>query len=180
MVTSQELTVVDEVRGMLKDKFRQVSVEREIDGEGMGKRIVVPTDEIPSGDSIRKAEDALTEEQGAPVRLIFLNPKEIESSKIIWQIVIRPKEKHTSEVGKLMFRAEMQDLIPLGVNIAWMQERAASVWEEDPQKAFAPNPEGAAFPGQEEESQTLSPRTQLPTAEKALNRSVKTQLGANA
>lgn len=135
-----EGSVFDEARGLMKSKYREVSVDRPVDGEGMGKRMVIPSEEIPSGKAIMQAEDALSQEQGGPVRLIFLNPEQVCSSKLVWQIVVRPKERKTTEVSKLMFRAFMGDIAPLGPNIGYLQEKAASVWEEDPRKLFAPNP----------------------------------------
>lgn len=175
--------VVDEARGILKSKFRQTSVDRVFEGEGQGRRILIPTKEIPSAKAIMIAEDALTQEQGIPIRLMFINPEEVTSSKLIWQIVVTPKERKSSEVSKLMFRAFMADVSSLGPNIQYLQERMASVWEENAQKLFAPNPQ--IQPGMEEEGMkpgqaTLSPRVNLPSAEGALNRNVRTQIGANA
>jgi len=136
-----EDSVVDEARGVLKGRYRQVSVDRPIDGEGKGRRIVIPSKDIPSAKAIKQAEDALTKEQGTPIRIIFLNPDEINNSRLTWQIVVRPKEKKTSEVSKLLFRSFLQDVIPLAPNIGFLQQEAASVWEKDPRKLFAPNPE---------------------------------------
>ena len=171
-------TVVDEVRGVIKDKYRQVSVERNIEGEGMGRRIVVPTEDIPSSDAIRKAEDALTKEQNQPVRLIFLNPKEVQSSNLVWQIVVKPKEKKTSETAKLLWRAFMQDVLILDPNIEYLQERTANVWEEDAKKLFAPNPQPT--PEQQAQAQgeggTLSPRVSLPSPEKAASKGLQSSL----
>jgi hypothetical protein len=175
--------VVDEARNEIKSRYRQIGVERAVEGEGIGRRIIVPTKEIPSGKSIMQAENALTQEQGVPVRLIFLNPEEVTKSHLMWQIVVTPKESKTSEVGKLMFRAFMQDVIPLQPNISYLQERMASVWEENPQKLFAPNPMEAQPMGAGGQPQgqggTLSPRAQLPTAEKAMGRNIRTTMGAN-
>lgn len=140
--------VVDGARQALKDKYRQVAVDRPIEGEGTGRRMIIPTkDGIPSGRSIKKAEDALAKEQGMPVRLIFLDPDEVCSSKITWQIIVKPKEKKTSEVSKLLFRSFMQDILPLQPNLSYLQEKAASVWEENHQKLFAPNPAPPPMPG---------------------------------
>ena len=96
---TQEDTVVDEVRGGLKSRFKNVSVERDIDGEGKGRRIVIPTKNIPSSEAIMNAEDEISK-NGVPVRLIFLNPAELNSSKLFWQIAVRPKEKKSSEIEK--------------------------------------------------------------------------------
>lgn len=130
--------VVDEVRGMLKDKYRSVGVDRPIPGEGMGRRIVVPTKQIPSGKAIMQAEQSLTQEQGVPVRLIFIDPDQVCAANLVWQIVTRPVEKKTSETQKLLFRAFMQDAQIFGpmLNMEGMAEEFASVWEKDPNKIF--------------------------------------------
>ncbi len=135
---SAEDQVVDEARGLLKPKFRKIATDQMIEGEGQGKRVTIPTKEVPSAEAIMQAEDFLTQEQGTPIRLIFLNPEEVTSSRLIWQIVIKPKERKTSEVSKLMFRSFLQDIIPLQPNIDYLREKAASVWEENAQKLFAP------------------------------------------
>lgn len=177
---NEEDKVVDEARAVLKSKFRKVTTDQNIDGEGMGKRIVIPSKEIPSSNAIMKAEDVLTEEQGMPIRLIFVNPEEVTNAKLIWQIVIRPRERKTSEVNKLMFRAFMQDIMPLGPNIDYLREKASSIWEENAQKLFAPNPAPAVGPdGQPiegEGSTTISPRVKMPTAEKAVGQEITRQL----
>ena len=146
----------------------------------MGRRIVIPTKEIPSAEAIKKSEDILSEEQGMPIRLIFLNPEEVKSSKLIWQIVVRPKERKTSETDKLLFRAFMVDILPLGPDPAYIRERAAMVWGEDPKKLFPPQQQMMEEMAQRQQMMqggegnktqpTLSSRVNLPTAEKALNR----------
>ena len=124
--------VMNEARNIL------VSIPRMIEGEGMGRRILVPSKTIPSSETIMKAEDALTEEQGQPVRLIFLDPEQVKSSKLTWQIVVKPKERHTSELGKLLFRAELADAQVFGplLNLDYLAEKFSSVWEENPKKMF--------------------------------------------
>lgn len=130
--------VVDNARNVLKSRFRKVSVPRTIEGEGEGQRIVVPTNRIPSSEAIMRAEDAISKEQGKPIRLLFLNPEEIKSSKLIWQIVVRPQERVTSELGKLMFRAEMADAQAFGplLNFDYLAQKFSIVWEENHRKMF--------------------------------------------
>lgn len=167
--------VVDQARGVLKSKYRQVAVDRPIDDEGEGRRIIIPTKEIPSSRAIMDAEDALSEEQRIPVRLLFIDPEQVCSSKLVWQIVVKPKERKTSEVSKLLFRSFMQDVLPLGPNIAELQNEAATVWEKDPKKLFAPNPE---MPMDIEggESSGLG----LPTPESMAGQQMRNMIGANA
>ncbi len=171
-------SVVDEARGEMQKKYREVSVNRPIEGAGMGTRMVIPTEKIPSPEAIMQAEDIYSEEQGVPVRIIFLNPEEVKSSKLCWQIVITPKEKKTSETNKLMFRAFMQDVMPLQPNMSYIQERLANVWGENHQKLFAPNPQ-PEMPEEQTPGQTLSPRVNLPTPEKAAGQQVQRELAAS-
>lgn len=139
--------VVEEIKGELKglkNIFRKVAVERAIEGEGMGVRMVVPTsEELPSAVEVKEAEDMITERTGRPTRLIFLNPDEIKNSKLIWQITIRPREKTTNEISRLMFRAEANDAMTYfgpRVNIDYLSERFAMIWGEDPNKFFLKAP----------------------------------------
>jgi hypothetical protein len=174
--------VVDDTRGEIKNKYRQVNVERPIEGEGMGRRMIIPTDQpIPSGQTIMKAENILSDEQGVPVRLVFLNPEEVTSSKLCWQIVVRPRERRSSETEKLMFRAEFTDAQAFGptLNVPYWQEKFSSVWNEDPNKAFK-SPEQL----QAEQSQLmpsgqpspLSPGVNLPSPEKAMGKQIQSTL----
>lgn len=181
--------VVDDMRNELRNKYREVSVPRGIDGEGMGMRMVIPTDQpIPSPYGIMHAEDIVSKEQGMPVRFIFLKPEEIKNSKICWQIVIRPRERKTSEAEKLMFRAEMADSIALQPDINYMRERFASVWGENPKKMF-PNPiqtgqvdaqgnpiDPNAGGGDPALNKIVSPRTNLPSPEKAAASKIKSAI----
>lgn len=179
---------VDEARGVLKARYRTASVERPVEGQGMGRRIVVPTEQVPGPEAIQAAEDALSEEQGVPVRLLFLDPQQVQSAKLVWQIVVRPKERKTSETEKLMFRAFMQDAQAFGptLNVGELQQEFAAVWGKDPRKLFVqgqpqadPNqPPGQG--GQPGQSSTLSPRVSLPSAEAATNRQTRTALGMTA
>jgi len=183
--------VVDKARGALRKIYRKTTTEQTIEGEGFGKRIVIPTKEIPSSEAIMKAEDQLSQEQGIPIRVIFLNPEEVTSSKLVWQMVVTPKERKTSEVNKLMFRAFMQDVMPLQPNIDYIREKMASVWEENPAKLFAQVPQVPGMmglPGQEGQmmgqsggqSNTLSPRVNLPSPEKAAGRQINQELQTGA
>ncbi len=174
-----EDTILDDMRGEIKSKYRQVSVARPIDGEGMGMRMVVPTKEKLSPAAVMQAEDIVSKEQGMPVRFIFINPDEVTSSKYCWQIVVRPREKRTSETEKLMFRAEFADAQVFGpqLNMEYMQEKFASVWNENPKKMFkSPDQvqaEQMKAAGAEATDKTLAPGVNLPSPEAAAGRAVK-------
>lgn len=151
------------------------AVERYIEGEGNGKRIVIPTDEVPSPEAVMQVEDALSKEQGIPIRLIFLNPDKAGLAKLFWQISVRAKEKKSSEVEKLLFRAEVADAQIFGplLNMDYLADRFASVWNENPQKMFKKEQQVMQQAQQSEQAPAL------PTPEKAIGRQLKTQIGVN-
>jgi len=148
-------TEIDEARDMLKNKYRTVTREVPIEGKGLGNVMVMPTDEMMTMDEQVSMEDRLTKESGKPTRIILLNLKELNWSKIIWQIIIRPREKNNSEIAKLMTERFMAGLAFFGptVNMGRVQEKYAGVWEEDPRKLFMDN-STAQIPSPNNASQT--------------------------
>ena len=176
--------VVDAMRGEVKNKYREVSVERPIENEGQGTRMVIPTDKVPTDPfAIMQAENIYSKEIGQPVRFIFMNPEEVKSSKLCWQIVITPREKRTSETQKLMFRAFMADAQAFGplLNIPYLGEEFATTWQKDPTKLFK-TPEQLQMEQQAQMmkaqgvGQSVSPRQKLPTAEKQMGREINREL----
>ena len=142
--------------------------------------MIVPTKNVPSASAILQVEDALSEEQGMPIRLIFLNPDKSNLAKLVWQVTVRPKEKKSSEIEKLMFRAEVQDAQIFGplLNMDYLADRFASVWNENPQKMFKKAQE--ALPQGEPGGQVVSPETNLPSPEQAVGGQLRTSMGMTA
>ena len=130
-------TVVDETRNALKNKFRTVNRETPIEGEGLGRTMVVPSDENKTAQEVYDKEEELTKRTGSPTRIIYVNPKLIKSLKLVWQIVIRPREKMTSELGKLMVERYLMGL-QMFPNTNWAEagKDYAEAWEKDPAKVF--------------------------------------------
>ena len=133
-------TEVDEVRQVLKDKYRVVNRKTIIEGEGQGRMMIIPSKENRTGQEIYNEEEEVKKRTGSPIRIISINPQELKSVRNEWQIVIRPREKKTSELSKLMNREMLNDLtifIQSGlVNMGYLQEQVAEVWEKDPEKLF--------------------------------------------
>lgn len=131
-------TKLDQARKLLKNRYRIVSRERSIEGEGAGVRMTIPTEETFSPEEVRKTEESLKKRTGVPVRMILLNPKELKQVKLTWVVTVNPKEKRSSEMSKMMFRAMVQDAIALGLipSPDWARERFGQVWGEDPTKMF--------------------------------------------
>lgn len=129
--------VVDETRNALKNKFRTVNRETPIEGEGLGRTMVIPSDEIKTAQDVYDKEEELGKRTGSPTRIIYVNPKLIKSLKLVWQIVIRPREKMTSELGKLMTERYLMGL-QMFPNTNWIEagKDYAEAWEKDPAKVF--------------------------------------------
>jgi len=137
---------LDEVRQMLKNKYRRVSVNKTIENEGPGIEMVIPTDTIPQSSQIKEYEEQLSNELGKPVRTIMLNPKELRKAKLTWVLTVNSKPQRTTELSKLLFSAEMADAKALGLqlNPEYVQQRFAEVWDEDPSRLFLSKKEAMA------------------------------------
>jgi hypothetical protein len=129
---------IDTARKELKNRYRIVSRFRTIEGEGAGVRYVVPTEKLPSAEEVKKNEDDLKVSMGMPVKIIAINPKELKETKVTWVVTVNPRERRSSEMGKLMFRGMIADANALGLRLSpvYIQERFAEVWEEDPSKLY--------------------------------------------
>jgi len=96
------------------NKYRNTTREVNIDGEGLGNRMVLPVDgKLPTGKEIRAMELSEEKEKGFPVRKIFLSPEGLKVAKLRWYIVINPKEKESSALQKVMFKEMFADLLAL-------------------------------------------------------------------
>ena len=130
--------VVDKARNALKARYRIISRMRNIEGEGPGIRMVVPTEELPTPEQLQATATEMKSTIGVPVRIIALNPKELAQAKLTWVVTVNPREKKSSELAKLMFRSMVLDARALGLAIdpEWLAIRFAEVWEEQPEKMF--------------------------------------------
>jgi len=146
--------VVDDARGVLKERFRVISVIKNIVGIGRGMSMVIPTEEKYTSKQVREYEDKLEKKAGMPVRVSLLKPGEIKSGKLIFKVEVNPKEEASSDYSKLMFDEMLNRAVAIGQVIGMMpnpeyvSSRFAEVWDEDPAKLWVPIP-----PGQEEQQE---------------------------
>jgi len=142
-------------RQELKNKYRTINLQKPIQNEGMGRQIIRVSENLPTPQEIYNEEEGIKEQTGEPVRITYLNPHEISLSKWVWQMSITPREKRTSEVNKLLFRAMMADIGVFGrdINWKWLEERFALNWGEDPTKMFNPVTQGLS------QTQPVTPET---------------------
>lgn len=135
------------------NRYRKTMRETNIEGEGMGDRMVIPyeaTDDsgnfdeskMPAPEVIRQMERDYEKEKGRPAQMIFLSPQGLRTAKIRWYIVINPKEKEGSAFFKLTFREQLQDLLVLMQlgsvpNQDGLEEEFSRVWGKSRSKLFS-------------------------------------------
>jgi hypothetical protein len=155
--------VKNEYTGDFINRYRSVSREKIIEGEGSGRVQTKLVDELPAPEEILEQEKVLSK-PSKPVRMIFLSPDDIKQSKYTWYIVVAPKEKKTDALSKVMFNEMMQIAMGLpNVNIQYIEERFAEHWGENPAKLFnLQAPAEPQLPGQEQQGSALG-RPELPS-----------------
>ena len=129
---------VDKIRDKLKNRYRIISKNKIIEGEGMGKRMIVPTEEMMMPEEIRMDEDNIKGQLGYPIRFILINPNVLKETKYTWRFSVVPKEKKSSEMSKVMFGEMLAQGMQLGLqfNPKYIQEEFAIIWDKDPTKLF--------------------------------------------
>lgn len=167
-------TQFDETRGEIKRVFRKTVRKTNLEGRGLGARMVIPTDgALPGAEDVMKYEDYLDtpepqeghrrltrDELGmVPVEAIFLSPDELANAKLTFHIEIDSKPIDTTSTARSEFREELQDIAALAgfgsvPNVKELEERHAVVWGRRKDKLFSePAP---VVPGAEGEGPSLS------------------------
>lgn len=140
--TGTRVVELEDARKMIST-FRKTNREVNIDGEGMGERMVIPTDEeLPSPEVIRAMEHKDEAEKGYPVRKVYINRTGLANARLIWQIIVIPKERESSSFFKLMFREQITDMISLMQlgsipNKDGLEEEYARVYGKSRNKLFS-------------------------------------------
>lgn len=125
------------------NRYRNTVRETNIDGEGLGERQVIPTDDaLPSAEEIRALEYNEEEQRGYPVRKIYLSPTGLKTAKLRWYVIVTPKEKESSAFYKLMFREQLTDMVQMMgfgsmPNKDGLEEEYSRVWGKSRSKLFA-------------------------------------------
>lgn len=143
-----EDTAFNDAKKELQGRYRTTNTSRPISGKGMGRRLVIPTKKLPSPKAVQLAQDSLSKESGVPTELIFLNPEEVQSAKLVWQQIIVPREKRTSEMQKVLFRVFTNDIQLFGpdVNMQELEEEFALIWGKNPAKLFKQGQQQGGLP----------------------------------
>lgn len=122
-----------------KGEFNSIEITKLIAEEGIGKHIVQGIKETyPSlGAEVANEEAMMTEQQGMPIQKTYIDAEKIKDNKYKWFISVVPKQKKTSALSKVMFDAFVQKVMMFpNVNLPYIQERLAVLYEENPAKVF--------------------------------------------
>lgn len=118
-------------------EYRSINIPKRFEGVGMGRQIIRLADNIPMDQAIIDEQNALSTEQGQPVRVKYLNVPEIKKAKLMWYVVVTPREKKSSAFNKVLFGEMSQWAMQFqDVNLQYLEERGAAIYEEDPNKLF--------------------------------------------
>lgn len=135
--------VIDEIRGVMVQRFRSFTRKAPVTKAGMGQRITKVTNEPHSAYALFQEEEKITEETGIPTRITEMNPDVIKASKYQLYVSVIPREKLSSPTSKLLFREMMADIQLFerpdqGIMPDWayLGERFATNWEENSDKLF--------------------------------------------
>jgi hypothetical protein len=143
-------TPVSAEEGDFINRYMSVSVPKKFPGEGAGRQVYRITDKIPPNQDILDEQNALTEKNGYPTKVKYLNAPEIRAAQLIWYISVIPREKKTSATTKVLFGEFVSNVLPLGADPTYLGERMSEMYDEDPSKVF---PNGAKQPDQQQMDQ---------------------------
>lgn len=128
--------------GIVRNTYKSVSREADIEGDGRGTRRVIPVDgPLPSEKLVRYLELYDEEKTGYPSERIYLSPNALQKAFITWRAVVVPKERDSSAYEKLLFREILADaltLVNVGSmpNVAGIESEFAKVYGVDRAKFF--------------------------------------------
>jgi hypothetical protein len=141
---------VDGSKKYLENKYRSISIEKNIEGEGPGYSMVNVTKEQMTPLDIYRKEEKIKKQTGKPTRITNINPDIIKYAKMTWYVVVNPKQKKNSDLSKVLFSEMLTTALNFfgpKVQLDHMAERFAAVWGEDPTKMFGEAPEMTETPG---------------------------------
>ena len=95
-------------------KFRAVSRDIDLPGEGKGERRTLFTDQaLPAPEIVEMLNVKKTDEAGYPVKHIYISIRDLKAAMITWRISTVAKEKDSSPTRRLLFREQLGDVLAL-------------------------------------------------------------------
>lgn len=135
---------VDEVRNEIKNVYRTISVNTSLDtGQRGTKQFRFTTDQYPDIRDQEEEEARMSEQEGRPYQIVYLNPEMLRSLKYIWYVMINATPKTNDTLSMMLFVQNIQTAIDLfgyeAVNMDYIKQRYATLVNEDYSKLFVSN-----------------------------------------
>lgn len=135
-------TQIDTVKGGVEKVYKTFAVSTTVEDGKKGHKVFrfTPSDKFPKMKDHIKEEKKLSEAQGLPVRIVYMDPDALRSIKYTWFVVINPTPKSGDKLTQLMFVQHVQQAIeifgPDALNLEYVKQRYSIVIDEDYSKFF--------------------------------------------
>lgn len=133
---------VDDVKGGLKNIYRQLSLKTQVETGEQGYKIfkMANEDEFPPMEYHMAEEERLSKVYNMPVRIVYLNPKELASLKYRFYVTVVPQPKTNDNLSKLVFVQNIREAVelfgPEALNQEYLKQRYAIMIGENYNKMF--------------------------------------------
>lgn len=158
--TKKQDEKVDTAKGSLRNVYKKVTVEGDIDGRQGQKMIEFVDDyEDRTPESIYKEEEEMSKEY--PVQKIYLKTDELLSIRKNFYITVNPTEKYSDQLDRVLFTQQVTEgynlFGPQAFNTDYLKRQWALKNKHDPDKIFTPSngpliANGMSIPGNGEMS----------------------------
>ena len=131
-----EGTQLNEARNVIENRYRIVSQERSVKGEGKGIRMTIPSDKLPSENDVYELEGLMKKKIGKPVKIIMIDPRALKNVEYIWNVIVTAKEEESSELSKLMLEDMIAKANAMGIVLdkKYVGELFAEAYDLDAEK----------------------------------------------
>ena len=125
----------------LENFYETLSLETTVEDGKNGVKVFKFTDKpFPTINEQVKEEEELSEKQGRPVRISYVNPEQLRKARYKYYIIISPTPKNSDKIAVLMFvqniKTAMEIFGPDSLNLEYLKQRYAVMINEDYSKMF--------------------------------------------
>ena len=152
--TGTDVASVDDARNEIVATYRNVTRQNvNVPGRGNIDRQVhiVPGGKLPAAKTVREMEKEYEAKYGVESKKIFIDADAIKAANLTWYIVVKSKERDSSDQMKRMFGEMLNGVMGL-VNIGSIPNKAgfekefARVWNKNTNDLFIDQPAGGQPP----------------------------------
>ncbi len=135
---------VDQDKKTLKDIYKTIMVEADIEHEEKGYKVYrfdKPENYPDVWDQVEEEEE-LSDNYGKKTRIIYLNPDELRQLKHMFYISMIPSDSNASELSQIVFSNHVREALelfgPESLEMEYIKQRWAIKIKENPEKWFKP------------------------------------------